>query len=231
MFFMVGTHLRGIRSEDRPTHYPLLDARYFIKLTPPASVTLPRLFRRIPMKFFAALKSAEFATKLFAAAGFDFNVAQASADENALKAFIDSKAVSADATQLATLNAALESANSENAAHLAKIEELNAAITTHVPLLAQNSRISSSLAACGVKIDLAALGAAKTNEESEALFRSALDSRISTKARELVASTGGPLLDETPAPDATKPASKSPVLVGLAATQALFEARLNDRRN
>ncbi len=125
------------------------------------------------MKFFAAIKSADFAAKLSAAAGFDFATAFAAQDVNALKAHIEAEnakavaaAVKPDAAlteQVATLTAGLESAHAEN-------ETLTAALS----------------------------GIGFTIPEDHATTKAALEAHIKIRAAGVLAQTGHPAIETAP---------------------------------
>lgn len=133
------------------------------------------------MKIFAALKQIEFAAKLFAAAGFNFQAAVDAKDENALKAHIEQAVAAAPARTveptaeqiqaLATseLRAQLKlGADVDPIAHLASIATAQAEFTA----------IKSGLTAAGVKF-----------EKPEG-FAAALEARINTRAGEELAKRG-----------------------------------------
>lgn len=163
------------------------------------------------MKFFAALKSADFAGKLSAAAGFDFDAALAAGDTNALKAHIDAAVANAVANaakpdaalteQVGTLNAALESATSEN------------------------ETITGSLAAVGFTFP--ASPETSTKDERIAANKAALESHIKVRAQGILAQTGHPALAEIP--DAPKPEAAAANLTGRDRYTADFNRQLAAR--
>lgn len=89
------------------------------------------------MKFFAALKNAEFAAKAFAEAGLDLENLAAAGDVSAIKALVESAKPSVDVAKIeadaavvkqenATLNEALASAKADNEALVAKLADSSA---------------------------------------------------------------------------------------------------------
>ncbi len=166
----------------------------------------------------AAKTSAESVAALFASAGLDLDALLA-AGPDSLKAKLSEAGVLA-----VQLRADLETANAAKATAETSIAE---ALTAKAAAESNLAATHSALAAAGVKID-----ATKPVAES---VPAAIEARISTKARELLAATGGLPLADTPAADATKPAAKiDPKLTGLARVQAEFavqHAAANARRN
>lgn len=159
------------------------------------------------MKFFTALKQAEFAQKLCTAAGFNFEEAFAKGDEGALKAHLAALAPSADVAEklarvsalseeVSALNAALGSAKVEN-------EQLAAALSSEKQSAAL---IASGLAAAGVKLP----SATAEKPLDQAAIAGAVEARASLKAREILAKNG--VNDPVPAEassDASKPGGKN----------------------
>lgn len=164
------------------------------------------------MKFFEAVKTAAFSAKLFAAAGLSelFATALKANDETALKAHLAKFSDEANALDEAVAaNAELETKLTALSTQLAAKE------TAHVALVTSHTSLVTALSIAGVKF-----------EKPEDL-KAALDSRISLKARELVAASGGPILDDTPgAADPTAPKAKQdPALKGMARVVAAFKAQ------
>jgi hypothetical protein len=129
------------------------------------------------MKFFTAIKVAEFVSKLSTAAGFDFEAAFKSGNETALKAHIeklvgDAKADPKLAEQLATLETALTEAK------------------------ADNDLLEGTFAAIGVK--LPAHKADATKEQQLAANKAELDKHISLRAQGLVGNSGHPPVGDKP---------------------------------
>lgn len=148
---------------------------------------------------------------LFTQAGLDLDV-MLSAGPDSLKAHI----------------AGLSSSDAELSAALLEIVELKKSVATAVEQEANAKAafasantaiagVTETLAANGVKVDA-------TKPLAETL-PSALEARIAIKARELVAATGGPVLDDKPSADAAadKTESKEEKPFGLAKVQAEFE--------
>ncbi len=184
------------------------------------------------MKFFAAVKLAQFATSLFAKAGLNLDTLHAAADENALKAHIEQAVAAAPAKPNAEHEQLVAEAVAENlrlTADLALAKKTLGEVTEgRAAVAAILEPLSATLVASVIKLDAC-------NDDKGAFsadkFKAALTTRISTKASELVAATGGPLLDETPAADATKAAAKTldPKLTGLA--RAIAANRLSAASN
>lgn len=175
------------------------------------------------MKFFAAVKLATFATNLFAKAGLNLEAFHAAADENALKAHIEQAVAAAPAKPGADHEPLLAEAVAENLKLTADLAQANKTLKEvtegRACIAAVHEDLVGALTACGVKIDAVSFKKDKPEENAKAV-KAALDSRISTKARELVAATGGPLLDESPENDSTKATSK-----GAKATMTLEDWR------
>lgn len=190
------------------------------------------------MKFFDALKKADFVSQLFAAAGLDFEALFKAGDAQALTAHIDSKvaAIIAGADKPATEAAAPVVLTAEH-------PEVAALIETQVSgLRSQVSSLEAQAAAYGASfqqiesagIRLPVFTAGTQPEDHAAAVSKAINERISLRARELVAATGGHVIDEAPAADASasKPATTpKPELKGLARVEAAFRAQAAARRN
>jgi hypothetical protein len=168
------------------------------------------------MKFFAALKSADFAAKLSASAGFDFAAAQAAGDVNALKAHIEQAVAAAVATasqpaadaasKVDTLNAALEAATKENAT------------TT-----AAHSALTESMTAVGIQ--LPQLADTVTRAELVTSYTAAINDHIKIRACGELAKTGHPPVAAAPAPEATRPAGRALLESTIAASLAKLKAK------
>jgi hypothetical protein len=168
------------------------------------------------MKFFAALKSADFAAKVSAAAGFDFDAAIKSGDVNALKTHIASAVAAAvtaanqpaadAAAKIDTLNAALEAATREN----------TATTTAH-------SALTESITAVGVQ--LPQLADTVTKAELVTSYTAAINDHIKIRAAGELAKTGHPPVAAAPAPEATRPAGRALVESTIAASLAKLKAK------
>lgn len=137
----------------------------------------------------AAKQSAEQVAELFIAANLDLDELLAKG-KTALLDVIDAEA-EAVAVELSELQQEVEAANTEKA-------EAEAQATT---AKADRDTVLAAIGAAGVKV-----------EEGKPLaeaFPVALESRIATKARELVAATGGGLLPDKPSADAAADKSKT----------------------
>jgi len=165
------------------------------------------------MKFFAALKTAEFAAKVSSAAGFDLDAAIKGGNENALKDFIAaqvsaavttaSKPATDAAAQIATLDTALASATDTNAT-----------------LAQQNEVLLGTLTAAGVTLPKAA--DASTTADQIAANKAALDAHIKVRAQGILAQTGHPALASV-AEDA-KPTGRAAVEAKINASLAKLKA-------
>lgn len=157
------------------------------------------------MKFFAALKSAEFAAKVSAAAGFDIEAALKSGNEAALKEFIAAQVAAAKpddklTAQVATLEAALQSATAENAT------------------------LTGTLNAVGVKFPAHAEGT--TSEEQIAANKTAMEAHIKIRAQGILAQTGVPAVADVPTtPAAVKPQGRDLVVASFEAGLLKLNAR------
>jgi len=136
------------------------------------------------MKFFAALKSADFAAKLSAAAGFDFDAALASGDVNALKAHID-----------AAVSSAVANATKPDAALAEQVGTLNAALESAT---AENATLTGSLSAIGFTFPESP--ETSTKDERIAANKAALEAHINVRAQGILAQTGHPALAEVVEP-------------------------------
>jgi hypothetical protein len=133
------------------------------------------------MKFFTALRSAEYAAKISAAAGFDLEAALKAGNENALKDFI------AAAVTDAVAKAGVPSADltAENAS-------LNASLKEAVE---ENKTITGSLSAAGFTFpETPATATATERIENN---RAAFDAHVKLRAQGLLAQTGHPAVAET----------------------------------
>lgn len=153
------------------------------------------------MKFFEAIKRAEYAEKAFAAAGLDLSAFIAAGDVNALKAHMDSIKPSVD---IAKIEADLALANQK----AEKLEEaLASAKVENDTLSAEKKEIANKLST--------AEAAAKSTEE-----------KVSLKARELLAKNGiSPAISQTPSEDATKPSEKGSNSISWAEYQAMPQGK------
>lgn len=171
------------------------------------------------MKFFAALKQAEFATKLFAAAGLNFEALFTKGDENALKAHLESLKPAGDITALtAKVTALTEETTALNGALASAKKEHDDALAAHAIVAASANLVSAALTAKGVKLPAATADKPVAQADIEA----AIDARISTKAREKLAATGhnDPLPVEATA-DSSKPATSGGKTMSTAEFSAL----------
>lgn len=152
------------------------------------------------MKFFAALKQAEFAAKLFAGAGLDLEKLVAAGDANALKAHLDSVRAASPSDQL---QAALDEAVAENATLSAGNDAL----------VAQISALKASLTQTGLKVEevLDAQGALDVTK-----LNAQLESLVAKRSREQLAAAGHPPIEELPGKSApgAKAAKIDPSLKG-----------------
>ena len=168
------------------------------------------------MKFFAALKSADFAAKVSAAAGFDFEAALKAGDVNALKTHIESAVAAAVATasqpaadaaaKVETLNAALEAATKENAA----IHEAHEVITR-------------SLTSIGFQFPT--VTDTQTTADKIETHRVAFENHLKIRAAGELAKTGHPPVSAAVSPEATKPAGRALLEATIAASLAKLKAK------
>ena len=155
------------------------------------------------MKFFAAVKTATFATSLLSKAGLNLETLQAAGDENALKALIDQ----AGAKPNAEAEQAIAEAATENAS-------LTATLKTATEGLASTN---ASLHALNTTLAAEGLPVAKPEE-----FKAALAAHVSKQTTLALARGGHPPVAELPE-GATPAAAAKPT--GLAAVQASFAAK------
>lgn len=127
------------------------------------------------MNFFTSLKTAEFAAKLFSAAGLDLAAIAKAGDENALKAHLESAIAAAVAAAPAKVDAELTT----------KVGTLEAALTS---AKATNDAVTAALGDVGFKAPAAK--ADETPEQAQAAFKAALESHIKIRAQGILAQTG-----------------------------------------
>jgi hypothetical protein len=155
----------------------------------------------------SAKTSAEQVAALFTTAGIDLDALLA-AGPDALKTHIAEVSASVLQTVKATYDAAIQASAAVETKLRGELATATNATTTILAALSEN----------GVKPE-----AGKPIAEA---LPAALTARISVKARELLAATGGPLLDDVAAADATKPGAKTdPQLTGQAKVRAYFKAQ------
>jgi hypothetical protein len=175
------------------------------------------------MNFLAAVKTANFAERAFAAAGLDLSAMLKAEDDTALAAHLES--VKAGAAQTAP-KIALTADHPEVAALIKTAVEARAA---ELHAAAEPYRVQATVLAAG----LGALGiVAKASDEAKGLqaadVTTALKAHASKEARALLAAKGfgSVALDAAPNPDPTKPpAPDAPKLTGRARTEAAFKAQ------
>lgn len=135
------------------------------------------------MKFFAALKSAEFAAKLSEVSGFDFKAALEAGDVNALKAFVDGKvaeAIAAEGNKAVALAAQVERLESS----LEDAAEQNKSLSES----AKNfTVINGALASSGFKFST---DASKPTEAQIAACKKALDEHVKIAAGDILGAAG-----------------------------------------
>ena len=136
------------------------------------------------MNFFTSIKSAEFAAKISAAAGFDFAAAMKAGDVDSLKNFVASavaasKPDAALAAKVTDLEAALEAASETNAA-----------------LSAVDDKLTAALAGVGFKVPV-------DITDGDAL-KASLEAHIKVRAQGLLAQTGHPAIKNAPEAGAAK---------------------------
>lgn len=150
------------------------------------------------MNFFAAAKKADFAKKVFAAAGLDFEAAFAANDAEALK------------NKLALAKAEAEQAAGSGAEDLAAFQESLTEAT------AENSALSAKLDTIHAELEKAGIDAyakpADAAADAEPVFsadklRAELEARASVKAREILAASGSAPLADAPVADANRGAA------------------------
>jgi hypothetical protein len=140
------------------------------------------------MNYFAAVKLASFADKLFAAAGLDFSAIAKEGNADALKAALEKAKAEGAASnveaseKVKTIQAALDTALAENTAAAEK-----------------HAAFAKALADAGVKVSA---------EADAAAIKAAVEARASAKASEIVAATGTAPLSEVANADAAVVASK-----------------------
>lgn len=178
------------------------------------------------MKFFSALKKAEFCEQLFAAAGLNLDEIVAKGDATALKTHIDALKPS---DELAVVTAELCSVKAENAtlnaalgAAKKEIEEANATASAATKTAAT---YTAGLEAAGIKLSGTPAEAASVT--------AAINDKSALKARELLAKHGiSEPIATAPAADPTKTAAKpAKEVTGLARVKAAFEAKATAGRN
>lgn len=158
------------------------------------------------MKFFAAIRSTEFANKLFSAASFDFAAAHSANDADALKKYIEASNAKVLADTIKP-DAALAKELSDLKAHVAEIE-------------AENENLTAALSGIGFQIPADA-----------ATTTAALESHIKIRAQGLLAKSGHPALASAPAAAVKIDESAGPALTGRDRYLADFNRQIHTRSN
>jgi hypothetical protein len=163
----------------------------------------------------------------FAAASLDLDAHMELGDDSLKTAL--TAAEGKGSAELATATARIATLETDLAAQQAEAlgfkNDLVAAKASLNSVTAENSLFKGALAAKGVKIEATA-----DNPLSQASIETALDTRISLKAREQLARHGiNDPLPVDPAADSSKPAAQRSELKGLARVEAAFKAQSGSR--
>lgn len=138
------------------------------------------------LRHFHATKTADFATALLSAAGFDIDALRAAGDTDALKTAIEQRVAGA-----------VSDAAGKIGADSKQIGELQAKLDE---ALAAGSKLSEDAAAVNAALATAGVKLAADKPVAEAL-PAALEARISARAQQLLAATGTAPLADAPIAD------------------------------
>lgn len=181
------------------------------------------------MKYFSALKHAEFATSAFSAVGLDLEALAKAGDVSALKTLIDSKAKAAgESKDYETL---LADATKENGELEARILKIGADLTAAQSQASLQSAVAASLASCG--IDLKAMVDDKGAFSAEK-FAAAHKATVAKGAREMICKAGHPGLAEEITKDPAsvkKTETKRDDLTGSDRIRADFNRQFRSQKN